>query len=128
MNQIRSKDGTTIAYERSGSGPALILVDGALCSRAFGPSARLATLLAQHFTVISYDRRGRGQSGDAASYALACASVMWRRSSRRSCSTNRARRWSSLPSDDSVPRTIVARVDRFASKVLRCERTSVNGP
>ena len=69
MNQIRSKDGTTIAYERSGSGPALILVDGALCSRAFGPSARLAALLARHFTVISYDRRGRGQSGDAASYA-----------------------------------------------------------
>ncbi len=60
----RSKDGTPIAYERIGSGPALILVDGALCSRAFGPMPRLAPLLAQHFTVFFYDRRGRGDSGD----------------------------------------------------------------
>jgi pimeloyl-ACP methyl ester carboxylesterase len=71
MNQVRSKDGTTIAYERSGNGPALILVDGALCSRAFGPSPKLATLLAQHFTVYAYDRRGRGQSGDTQPYSPA---------------------------------------------------------
>jgi pimeloyl-ACP methyl ester carboxylesterase len=71
MNQVRSKDGTTIAYERSGSGPALILVDGALCSRAFGPSPKLAPLLAGYFTVYAYDRRGRGQSGDARSYSPA---------------------------------------------------------
>ena len=51
MSQVRSKDGTTIAYERTGSGPALILVDGALCSRGFGPSPKLAPLLAKHFTV-----------------------------------------------------------------------------
>ena len=50
MNQVTSKDGTTITYERSGGGPALILVDGALCSRGFGPSPTLAPLLAPHFT------------------------------------------------------------------------------
>ena len=71
MSQVRSKDGTPIAYERSGSGPALILVDGALCSRAFGPSPKLAPLLAQHFTVFAYDRRGRGQSGDTQPYSPA---------------------------------------------------------
>ena len=52
MSQVKSQDGTPIAYERSGSGPALILVDGALCSRAFGPSPKLAPLLARHFTVF----------------------------------------------------------------------------
>jgi pimeloyl-ACP methyl ester carboxylesterase len=60
-----------IAYDRSGSGPALILVDGALCSRSFGPSAKLAPLLARHFTVYVYDRRGRGASGDTAPYSPA---------------------------------------------------------
>jgi pimeloyl-ACP methyl ester carboxylesterase len=63
-----SRDGTRIAYERSGSGPALILVDGALCSRTFGPSAKLLRELTQGFTVYRYDRRGRGESGDAAAY------------------------------------------------------------
>lgn len=71
MSQVRSKDGTTIAFERTGSGPALILVDGALCSRGFGPSPKLAPLLAQHFTVYAYDRRGRGESGDTLSYSPA---------------------------------------------------------
>ena len=68
---LTSKDGTTIAYERSGSGPALILIDGALCSRAFGPSAKLASMLAQHFTVYRYDRRGRGESGNTLPYSIA---------------------------------------------------------
>jgi pimeloyl-ACP methyl ester carboxylesterase len=68
--QVVSKDGTLIAYERQGSGPALILVDGALCSRALGPSVKLAPLLAGQFTVFSYDRRGRGQSGDRAPYRV----------------------------------------------------------
>jgi pimeloyl-ACP methyl ester carboxylesterase len=68
---VASKDGTTIGYERSGSGPALILIDGALCSRAFGPSAKLAPLLARNFTVYTYDRRGRGQSGDTPPYSPA---------------------------------------------------------
>jgi dienelactone hydrolase len=71
MTRGTSKDGTLIAYERSGNGPALILVDGALCSRAFGPSPKLAPLLARHFTVYAYDRRGRGQSGDTQPYSPA---------------------------------------------------------
>ena len=71
MSQVRSNDGTTIAYERLGRGPALVLVDGALCSRAFGPSAKLAGLLGQYFTVYRYDRRGRGQSGDTGPYSPA---------------------------------------------------------
>ena len=71
MRQVRSNDGTTIAYEQSGHGPALILVDGALCSRAFGPSPKLAPLLARHFTVYAYDRRGRGQSSDTPPYSPA---------------------------------------------------------
>lgn len=70
METVTSKDGTTIAFERSGEGPALILVDGALCSRAFGPMRPLAALLAPHFTVYAYDRRGRGESGDTAPFAL----------------------------------------------------------
>lgn len=67
---VPSKDGTVIAYSRIGQGPALILVDGALCSRAFGPSKALAACLSPHFTVITYDRRGRGESGDTAPYAI----------------------------------------------------------
>jgi pimeloyl-ACP methyl ester carboxylesterase len=69
MKQVISRDGTAIAYERSGKGSALILVDGALCSRAFGPMPKLAPLLARHFTVYTYDRRGRGQSGDTQPYS-----------------------------------------------------------
>ena len=68
---VASKDGTEIAYERSGQGPAVILVDGALCSRRFGPSPKLAALLARQFTVYTYDRRGRGESGDRRPYAPA---------------------------------------------------------
>ncbi len=58
-----SADGTRIAYEARGSGPALVLVDGALCHRAMGPSRDLADALAGSFTVHVYDRRGRGESG-----------------------------------------------------------------
>ena len=68
---VRSADGTTIAYERSGTGPALIVVDGALCSRTFGPAPKLAPLLARQFTVYTYDRRGRGRSGDTQPYSPA---------------------------------------------------------
>lgn len=70
MPSVISSDGTPIAFERSGAGPALILVDGALCYRAFGPMPALARLLAQHFTVFTYDRRGRGESGNTAPYAV----------------------------------------------------------
>jgi pimeloyl-ACP methyl ester carboxylesterase len=69
MNTVRSTDGTTIAFTRAGQGPALILVDGALCSRSFGPMPKLAAQLTPHFTVYTYDRRGRGASGDTAPYA-----------------------------------------------------------
>lgn len=70
MSMVVSRDGTAIAYERSGEGPALILVDGALCSRGFGPMRPLAALLAPHFTVYAYDRRGRGESGDTPPFAV----------------------------------------------------------
>jgi pimeloyl-ACP methyl ester carboxylesterase len=69
MSTVRSADGTTIAYTRAGQGPPLILVDGALCSRSFGPMTKLAEQLAPHFTVYTYDRRGRGDSGDTPPYA-----------------------------------------------------------
>ena len=71
MSTVTSKDGTTIAFETSGTGPALILVDGALVYRAFdkeGP--KLATLLSEHFTVYRYDRRGRGESTDTEPYSV----------------------------------------------------------
>jgi pimeloyl-ACP methyl ester carboxylesterase len=71
MNHVISRDGASIAYDRYGNGPALIIVDGALCSRAFGPSAKLARLLSGDFTVYVYDRRGRGQSSDSNVYTAA---------------------------------------------------------
>lgn len=67
---VTSRDGTKIAYETTGSGPPLILVDGALCHRDFGPSRPLAEQLADEFTVTTYDRRGRGESGDGEAYAI----------------------------------------------------------
>lgn len=66
---VTSTDGTQIAYSVAGEGPAVVLVDGALCSRAFGPLAALAEQLAGSFTVFTYDRRGRNESGDAAEYS-----------------------------------------------------------
>jgi pimeloyl-ACP methyl ester carboxylesterase len=62
-----SADGTEIAYEVLGSGPALVLVDGAMCHRAMGPARGLAQELAGAHTVYAYDRRGRGDSGPGAS-------------------------------------------------------------
>ena len=71
MNQVLSKDGTTIAFDQSGQGPALILVGGAFQYRAIDPpTAQLATLLAEQFTVVHYDRRGRGDSGDTQPYEV----------------------------------------------------------
>jgi pimeloyl-ACP methyl ester carboxylesterase len=64
MSTVTSADGTTIAYETLGRGPALILVDGAMCSRDFGPARGLAAALADSYTVYLYDRRGRGESGN----------------------------------------------------------------
>src|SRR5260370_21993682 len=65
-----SKDGTPIAFDRIGNGPPVILVDGALCYRGMGQSGQLAEVLAPYFTVFTYDRRGRGGSGDTAPYAV----------------------------------------------------------
>ena len=70
MTTVTSNDGTTIAYTRIGAGPAVVLVDGALCHRTFGPNESLAEQLAQQFTVYTYDRRGRGDSGDTGPYAV----------------------------------------------------------
>src|SRR5207237_8631421 len=67
----QSADGTTIAFDQLGKGPALILVGGALEQRALdSENAQLAPLLAQHFTVFHYDRRGRGESTDTPPYAV----------------------------------------------------------
>jgi pimeloyl-ACP methyl ester carboxylesterase len=70
MSTVRSKDGTTIAFDRKGSGPPVILVDGALCYREMGPMKALADVLSEHYTVFTYDRRGRGESGDTPPYAV----------------------------------------------------------
>jgi pimeloyl-ACP methyl ester carboxylesterase len=62
-----SADGTEIAYEVTGSGPALVVVDGAMCQRSMGPARGLAQQLADSFRVYAYDRRGRGESGSGSS-------------------------------------------------------------
>ncbi len=69
VRTVRSGDGTDIAYESAGEGPPVVLVGGALNDRtSFGPLVRW---LASRFTVVTYDRRGRGASGDAPPYAVA---------------------------------------------------------
>jgi pimeloyl-ACP methyl ester carboxylesterase len=70
IGTVSSGDGTALAFERRGDGPSLVLVDGALCHRRMGPSSPLAKLLADRYTVFTYDRRGRGESGDTAPYAV----------------------------------------------------------
>lgn len=70
MDTVVSSDGTSIAYDRGGQGPPLILVDGALCHRVSGPSGPLAKRLITDFTVYTYDRRGRGDSTDTGPYAV----------------------------------------------------------
>jgi pimeloyl-ACP methyl ester carboxylesterase len=70
MNTVRSKDGTTIAYDRRGEGPPLVVVGGAFSYRGWKGFVQVADLLAERFSVISYDRRGRGDSGDTQPYAV----------------------------------------------------------
>ena len=65
---VRSADGTAIAFDRSGAGPALIVVGGALSERS--AAADIASRLAPSFTVFAFDRRGRGDSGDNEPYAV----------------------------------------------------------
>jgi len=67
---VRSSDEVPIAFERSGGGPPLIIVDGAIAYREVGPSGKLARELSHRFTVYRYDRRGRGQSGDGSNYSI----------------------------------------------------------
>lgn len=64
MQTVTSQDGTTIAYDQTGRGDPVILVDGALCSRQLGPFRDTAAGLAPYFEVVHYDRRGRGESTD----------------------------------------------------------------
>jgi len=70
MKTVISADGTPIAYDRAGSGDPLILVGGMFSYRRFPAQVKLAELLAPRFTVYGYDRRGRGDSGDTAPYAV----------------------------------------------------------
>jgi pimeloyl-ACP methyl ester carboxylesterase len=68
VEKVRSKDGTEIAYDRIGDGPALVLVGAAWNDRM--SAAPLAQLLASDFSVYTYDRRGRGDSGNTEPYAV----------------------------------------------------------
>ena len=68
MDTVTSKDGTTIAYDQSGQGPAVILISGGSVDQM--STAPVAALLADHFTVYNLHRRGRGQSGDTGPYAV----------------------------------------------------------
>jgi pimeloyl-ACP methyl ester carboxylesterase len=71
MSTVKSSDGTTIAFEKVGQGPPVVLVDGAFVYRAIDPWApEFAGHLADKFTVYTYERRGRGGSGDTQPYAI----------------------------------------------------------
>jgi pimeloyl-ACP methyl ester carboxylesterase len=74
MHTVTSKDGTTIAYDRVGSGPVVILVNGALGDRKLDRRFKLMTgisgALAPHYTVVNFDRRGRGESTEAGPFAV----------------------------------------------------------
>jgi pimeloyl-ACP methyl ester carboxylesterase len=70
MKTIQSKDGTRLAYDVYGSGPALIYITGASCFRSFWPIVQDAKAFAKEFTVYNYDRRGRGDSTDTPPYAV----------------------------------------------------------
>jgi pimeloyl-ACP methyl ester carboxylesterase len=66
-----SSDGTRIGFTKIGTGPPLVIVDGMFCYRENGPATQMAALLARHFTVYTYDRRGRGESLNKAPYSIA---------------------------------------------------------
>ncbi len=70
MRTVTSRDGTRIAYEQHGSGPALIIVLGVLADRRLASTPHLTELLAKDFSVYTYDRRGKGDSGDTQPYAV----------------------------------------------------------
>lgn len=68
MDKVTSPDKTVLAYDRLGAGPPLVLVSGASCDRR--NDAPLAQGLAAHFTVLTYDRRGRGESTDTLPFSV----------------------------------------------------------
>ncbi len=70
IGRVTSTDGTSLAFERVGEGPAVILVDAAGNFRGFSPMPELAQALAPDFTVFTYDRRGKGASTDTLPYAV----------------------------------------------------------
>lgn len=70
MNIIHSQDNTPIAHEITGSGPLVIIVTGALNTHNFGVPGEMVPFLQSAFTILTYDRRGRGQSGDTPPYAI----------------------------------------------------------
>jgi pimeloyl-ACP methyl ester carboxylesterase len=70
MHKAISKDGTKIAYDKEGDGPAVLLIWGALSTRLSGHAPELSHALAEHFSVYNYDRRGRGDSADTKPYAI----------------------------------------------------------
>lgn len=76
MEKVHSRDGTPIAYRRSGTGPPLLLVHGTMADHTRWTP--VLPPLERHFTVYALDRRGRGGSGDAEPYALSASLRMWR--------------------------------------------------
>ncbi|GAA0591172.1 alpha/beta hydrolase [Kribbella sandramycini] len=68
MEKVTSKDGTEIAYDVTGSGPGLVLIAGAFTARSY--FSEYAEVLSRAFTVVNYDRRGRGDSGDSTTYSF----------------------------------------------------------
>jgi len=70
METVTSADGTTIAYERTGSGPSLVLVHGGACDHRFWDLSNIRTAFAEHYTVYAVDCRGVGESDDATEYEL----------------------------------------------------------
>ena len=66
---VTSADGTEIAYDVTGTGSAVVVVEGALCHRTMGTAKALTPLLSEDYAVFAYDRRGRGESGQGASPA-----------------------------------------------------------
>lgn len=70
MKKATSKDGTIITYDKSGNGPVVIIINGALGYREYYGDKELAQKLSKEFTVIIYDRRGRGESTDTPPYEV----------------------------------------------------------
>lgn len=70
MAHTKSKDGTQISFDKAGTGPAIIVVNGALSYREVYNDKPLVSALSKDFTIYTYDRRGRGKSTDTSPYAV----------------------------------------------------------